>query len=531
MSSNGSFATCPDPFIAELSIGDNGGFLPGRWCTPYTVDDETLSCCFPCPFTDYRYPNGTAAEIVPWIGLAVLILMVISALTYILLPTSETQRHYLTSSPLAGFIFMSVAFIIPLGPSDHYCHDAITPNYWLSDTTCAVSGSFLHYGVWVLIIGCFFRSLSLYLQLHWDVEPATRFRTIALLTIFGGSLALLALMLGVSGVSYQVGSMCYISYANSIPSFWGPLIGVAFISFLIQIFIMGYCIRGVITRGGTARFSILIFKRHGRESSQDTQGDLPRPSVPVRHTSTKIWRIMQLQWRAIAIACLILLYVVYVAQAVLRWGAPSQYSDEELSPWVTCLINKKGDKEACGHEASRIGPNQATAVSALALLASGGFWGMICTVRRSMVIAWYDWLLDRKDDIVDCLFYRDEDSRRERSSDLERVSSDAYSLSAITTPTTLEDVDKLYGTRKYHVPKNSFSVPARNRDRRASTIGGSTIAPSTIAPSVLGASTIAPSTITPSIFAGAGGTVMTTVTAAAGDAKEVRSRPSSTYYA
>jgi hypothetical protein len=45
---------------------------------------------------------------VPWIGLAVLILMVISALTYIVLPTSATQRHYLTSSPLMGFIFMSV---------------------------------------------------------------------------------------------------------------------------------------------------------------------------------------------------------------------------------------------------------------------------------------------------------------------------------------------------------------------------------------------------------------------------------------
>ncbi|KAL4871482.1 hypothetical protein BDV12DRAFT_194248 [Aspergillus spectabilis] len=494
MATNSSFTACPDPFIAELSIGDNGGYLAGRWCTPYTIGDETVSCCFPCPFTDWRYPDAFASDIVPWIGLAVLILMVISALTYIVLPTSETQRHYLTSSPLMGFIFMAVAFIIPLGSSDEYCHDAITPNYWLSDTTCAFSGSLILYGVWVLVIGCFFRSLSLYLQLCWDVEPGPRFRIIALICIFGGSLALLGVALGVSGVSYQVGSMCYISYPRSVGSFWGPLIAAAFISFVIQLFIMGYCIRGVLTRGGTARFS--IFKR------PDTSDGLPRATVPARQTSTKFWRIMQLQWRAIAIACLILLYVVYVGQSVIRWGNRETYSNEELSPWVTCLIRTRGDREACQDEASRIGPNQATAVSALALLASGGFWGMICTVRWSMVVAWYDWFLDRKDDLCDCLFYRGD---RDRPSDLERVSSGAYSLTAVNSPTTLEDVDKLYGTRKYHVPKNSFSVPVRGR---ASTIGGSTIAPSTIAPSTI---------------AGTASTVTTVVTGGHGiELKELR---------
>ncbi|KAL5335563.1 hypothetical protein BJX70DRAFT_401462 [Aspergillus crustosus] len=488
---NSSLMQCPDPFIAELAIGENGGYLAGRWCTPYTVGDEAVSCCFPCPFTDWRYPDGLASDIVPWIGLAVLILMVISALTYILLPTSETQRHYLTSSPLMGFIFMSVAFIIPLGSSDRYCHDAITPNYWLSDTTCAFSGALIHYGVWVLVIGCFFRSLSLYLQLCWDVEPGPRFRIIALVCIFGGSLALLGVALGVSGVSYQVGGMCYISYPRSVGSFWGPLIGIAFVSFAIQMFIMGYCIRGVLTRGGTARFSISIFQRP--ETPDGLR--LPRPTarVPARQTSTKIWTIMQLQWRAIAIACLLLLYVVYVGQAVMRWGDPDTYSDEELWPWVSCLMQNSGDKNACQQEANKVGPNQATVVSAMALLASGGFWGMVCTVRWSMVLAWWDWFLDRKDDLCDCLFYRDD---RERSSDLERVSSDAYSLTAINSPTILEDMNKLYGTRTYHVPKNSFSVPARGR---ASTIGGSTIAPSIVAPSSINGT---PSTVTTLVTGG-----------------------------
>jgi hypothetical protein len=60
---------------------------------------------------------------------------------------------------------------------------------------------------------------------------------------------------------------------------------------------------------------------------------------------------------------------VYVGQAVLRFRDPGAYSDDELQPWIDCLIGSKGDQEACLDHASRIEPNQATVVSALALLA------------------------------------------------------------------------------------------------------------------------------------------------------------------
>ncbi|KAL4910565.1 hypothetical protein BDW74DRAFT_184444 [Aspergillus multicolor] len=478
MASNGSFTSCPAPFIAELSIGDTGGYIPGRWCTPQLIGDETVSCCFPCPFTDWQYSEGFHPGIVPWIALGVLVLMVISALTYILLPVEDTQRHYLTSSPLMGFIFMSVAFIIPLGDTDHHCHDVITPNDWLSETTCAFTGSLILYGVWVLIIGCLFRSLSLYLQLIWDVEPGKWFRFVSLFFIFGISLGLLGVALGVSGVSYQVGNMCYTSFPDSIGSFWGPLIGVAFVSWLIQMFIMIYCIRGVITRGGTARFS--IFKKRAEESDPTSR------AAQARNIRRNIWQILELQWRAIAISCLILIYVVYVAQAVLRWGDPQQYSDEELQPWIDCLIQAKGDKTACRDEADTIGPNQKEAVSALALLASCGVWGVICTARYTMVLGWVDWFHDRYDALSDLIHGRPRNNhvgrsitpglgteqRRPNTLDLELVpTNDTHSdaVTAVNSPSTLEEVDKLYGTRKYHVPKHSFSRPGTVHSMLSST--------------------------------------------------------------
>lgn len=96
-----------------------------------------------------------------------------------------------------------------------------------------------------------------------------------------------------------------------------------------------------------------------------------------------------------------------------------------------------------------------------------------------MILGWYDWLYDRKDNISALL--RGE-YHRERARDLERVASTAYSHSPadVTRPTTLEEVDALYGSRAYHGPQNSFSRPGTGpvpggRLPPASTMTGSTV--------------------------------------------------------
>lgn len=99
-----------------------------------------------------------------------------------------------------------------------------------------------------------------------------------------------------------------------------------------------------------------------------------------------------------------------------------------------------------------------------------------------MILGWYDWLYDRKDNISALL---SGEYHRERARDLERVASTAYSHSptdmAVTSPTTLEEVDRMYGTRAYHGPQNSFSrpgagpLPGTTGRGRASTFTGSTV--------------------------------------------------------
>ncbi|KAL4751776.1 hypothetical protein BDW72DRAFT_212549 [Aspergillus terricola var. indicus] len=403
MVSNGSSISCPAPFIAEFSIGNTGGYLAGRWCEPQLVGNETVSCCFQCPFTDWQYSDGLGNEMVPWLALVVLIFVVIGALTYILLPAEDTRRHYLVISPLMGFVFIPLAFIIPLGGTARHCHDAITPNYWLSDMTCAWTGSLILYGAWVLVIGCFFRSLALYVRLIWDVEPGTVFRYISIITIFGGAAGMLGIALGVSGVSYQVGEMCYVSYQNSIASFWGPLIGVAFISWLITMYILGYTIHGVLTRGGTAHIHS-IFKR------RDDGSDPLSRALQVKTMRRNLWLMVKLQWRAIVTSCLLVVFVAHVAHVNLKMGGPGRYSEEDLMPWITCLVVTEWDKHACSDEASAIGPDKKTGVSS-----SCGVLGVICTVRYTMLLAWIDWFRDRFDALAGLLFRRRRPNRNSSS--------------------------------------------------------------------------------------------------------------------
>jgi hypothetical protein len=91
---------------------------------------------------------------IPWIGVFDLVLLLIALFSFAILPVATTSRHYLTTSPLIGFIFMAVSFIIPSSPGITECRNEITPNDWLSENYCALSGSLLIYGAWVVILSC-----------------------------------------------------------------------------------------------------------------------------------------------------------------------------------------------------------------------------------------------------------------------------------------------------------------------------------------------------------------------------------------
>ncbi|KAI9933746.1 hypothetical protein ASPWEDRAFT_105538 [Aspergillus wentii DTO 134E9] len=378
MTLNGS--ACPAPFLLEALYPREGGYIPGRYCKAF----DSASCCLPCPVTNWRYPDEYQNELdIPgWIAVVVLVLVVWLLLTFLLLHPDDTWRHYLSTTPLLGFVLVSLAFIIPLNQEVNHCYDAITPNDWRSDTRCAFTGILLMLGVWIVVISCFFRSVSLYLHLCWEVDLGQIFMYTSLTTTIVGSIALVILLVGVSGISYQVGKTCYISIPHSKATFWGPMMAVAALSIILQTMIIAFCVYTVVR----PVYDSWIASRY----SSDEESIISYTAFSARQASRRVLRILRMQWRAIAIVVLVLIHVVFMAIAFQTLHLPEHYSLAEVRPWFQCLINSNGDKNECLSYAKHLGPSRVMCIVALSIVSSCGIWGPVCCVRSTMAIGWIE---------------------------------------------------------------------------------------------------------------------------------------------
>lgn len=139
-------------------------------CQPI-AEGSPVSCCLPCPSTDWLYPDtfghvNTAAD---WLNVAGLVSCAFLLLSFALLPVEKTHRHYLSICLVLAVILMQLGFIVPLAAKPDECHDIITPNGMESSLVCAFSGAFIVGGGWGGVMWVFLRALALHLQICWQV--------------------------------------------------------------------------------------------------------------------------------------------------------------------------------------------------------------------------------------------------------------------------------------------------------------------------------------------------------------------------
>jgi hypothetical protein len=67
----------------------------GRFCSEVTPG---LSCCLPCPQTEWLYPNNfdTISSAANWVNVAGMVCTVFLLTSFAFLPVKQTHRHYLT---------------------------------------------------------------------------------------------------------------------------------------------------------------------------------------------------------------------------------------------------------------------------------------------------------------------------------------------------------------------------------------------------------------------------------------------------
>ena len=269
-----------------------------------------------------------------------------------------------------------------------------------SQSTCAVSGSFLLFGGWAAVIWVFLRALFLHLQICWEVAPGDRFFYSALGFGWGLPILGLGLALGLTGVSYRFGSICHINHANGLQDFWGPMLAFAALATVLQFITLGYCIQVYVK-------SLLDDK-----ATTDTSSSLPRyngsiSTASARRTYRRVKRVVQLQWRGATIVLLIIAEVVFFAVVFVSMDNSTQINASFLqraSPWLLCLAtgdpaaiaeNPSLNKTKCLPLASGLVQPESVVLAVLIVLGMSGIWCFVFFGRYAMILGWID-LVQRK---------------------------------------------------------------------------------------------------------------------------------------
>jgi hypothetical protein len=356
----------------------------GRFCS----NVGTITCCLPCPQTEWLYPDSFDAmtKSASWINVAGMVCSMFLLISFAFLPVGKTHRHYLSVCLAIATVMMQVGtwkthicipylltfhrklgFIIPLGAKPSQCYNAITPNDMNTSTTCALSGAFLMAGGWCGVMWVFLRSLALHLQICWQVVIGNTFMWGALAAGWGIPAIALIVSLVFSGVSFRFGDTCHINHKNSLADFWIPLLVFAGITVVIQFATFGYCIKVYLA-------SLADDSTTTNSSGLPSYTNSIRGTISPRQAYRRVRRVIELQWRGIAIVLLIIADVIFFSVIFVfmdNTASSLQKDPTKAESWLFCLIESNGDKNKCLDFASSFRTNQATVMAVLVLLSVG----------------------------------------------------------------------------------------------------------------------------------------------------------------
>jgi hypothetical protein len=171
--------------------------------------------------------------------------------------------------------------------------------------------------------------------------------------------------LGLTGVSYRFGNVCHINHKDSIQDFWGPLLAFSAAALLLQFFTLGYCVK------------VYLRNLVDEKPTTDTSSQLPSYSGSIRTAQTArtaykhVKKVIQLQWRGVAVVLLVIADVVFFAVIFVTMDNSSQIDPARIKktlPWLTCLVLSGGQKNECLPQATGLVESESVVMAVLIML-------------------------------------------------------------------------------------------------------------------------------------------------------------------
>ncbi|KAI5204132.1 hypothetical protein E4T39_03673 [Aureobasidium subglaciale] len=389
---------CIAPFYDASLFPSGGGYIGGRLCSVQSQDPNSPLCCLPCPASYWAYSDNfdTLGTVAGWLNVVGLALQSFMLISNFLLPTARTRSHYLTQCLIIAVMFINLAFVIPLGAQPDQCYDGITPNDMYTSMTCAWSGAFLLAGALAGTFWIFIRSFSMHLTVVWDIVPGPRFFYISQAVGWGIPAALFTSAISISGVSFRFGNACHINHDDSMVTFWGWLLAVAGAALIVQISTFGYCLRV---------FFNSLWEDSARPSSQGSAKSLPMSMMSAKSQRARvIYRrlksVLYLQWRGMLIVTIVLVDVIFFAVVFVYLDKIEEsvlHDHSRVLPWVVCLIQGGGDRDACIHLSQGWLISEPTIGAMLIMISLLGIELSVLLFRWSLITGWKErWATLRK---------------------------------------------------------------------------------------------------------------------------------------
>lgn len=211
--------------------------------------------------------------------------------------------------------------------------------------------------------------------------------------VFGWGIPIIGftVMMVYTGVSYRFGGVCHVNINYSYQDFWIPLLALAGASIIFQVITMAYCIH-----------IYLRNQLHEQKPSISSEG-LPINSRSMRHLNARqayrrVRKVFRLQWRGVAIVFIIIAHVLFFSIVFIKMDKSTENTTENFSkaiPWLTCLGLTQGDKDYCRDLAENLGPNGATLLAVVILLALVGLWNFLLFVRGCLFRGWAELIKEK----------------------------------------------------------------------------------------------------------------------------------------
>jgi hypothetical protein len=271
------------------------------------------------------------------------------------------------------------------------CYDEITVNDMRTNLACAWSGALVLFGGLGAVMWVFNRSLSLHLQICWQIIPGKKYFYGAQIVGWGIPALLLGVALGLSGVSFRFGNVCHINHDNSLGTFWGPILSFAALAAILQFITLGYCIR------------VYLRNLWDPNSASGASSSMPSqvPTFTASSTRTKsaratyrrVRKVIALQWRGVVVVMIVLVSAVYFAIIFQIFDNMSQSGINDplrVEEWVLCLVTHGGEKTPCLELARNFTLAEPIVAAVLFLLALMGYWCLLFLGRLSMFVGWWE---------------------------------------------------------------------------------------------------------------------------------------------